>query len=313
MGAMLLSRSAESLYWLSRYVERADSTARLIEMGLRMTMLPGSFSRLEWRSVAGAAGCLDAFPDPDNITEADIVETLLLDPENPSSIRACLERARANARAVRTAISREMWEALNDGWRKLELMDPVEAKRDLPSILDWVKARAAMIRGTSMSTMLRNDGYSFLGLGVYVERADMTLRLLSVKANVLLPETDVIGGERDHHQWTSVLHATSAMRAYHHVENGDYSPVRIAEFLILNAALPRSVAFSYDKILRCLERLAADYGTSGASHSVASKMVERLNAMKPGQIFEYGLSDFLSDNVSRTNLLNTEIYRDYHF
>ena len=310
---MLLSRTAENLYWLARYVERADSTARLIEMGLRMTMLPGSFSRLEWRSVAGAAGCLDAFPDPDNVTEAEIVDTLLLDSENPSSIRACLERARSNARAVRTNLSREMWEALNDGWRKLELMDPNEATRDLPGVLDWTKARAAMSRGASMSTMLRNDGYSFLGLGGYVERADMTLRLLSVKANVLLPETEVVGGERDHHQWTSVLHATSAFRAYHHIEKGDYTPSGIAEFLILNRQFPRSVAFSYAEIRRCLEHLADAYGTTGTAYERATDMVTEFAGLKVNEIFQIGLADFLRDTVDRTNRLNTEIYRDFHF
>ena len=101
----LLARQAANLYWLARYVERADSTARLIEMGNRMAMLPGSFSRQEWRSVAAASGCLDAFEDKEGITEADIIRTLLLDPDNPSSIRACLERARANARSVRTALT----------------------------------------------------------------------------------------------------------------------------------------------------------------------------------------------------------------
>ena len=285
MSAILLSRQAESLYWLSRYLERASSTARLIEMGLRMTMLPGSFSRLEWRSVAASAGCLDAFPDPDNVSEGDIVETLLLDPDNVSSIRACLERARANARAVRTALSREMWEAINDGWRTLELMDPMDAKRDLPGVLDWVKSRAATVRGASMATMLRNDGYSFLGLGGYVERADMTLRLLSVKANVLLPETDVIGGERDHHQWTSVLHATSAIRAYHHAGQGDYSPETITEFLILNPAFPRSVIFNMAKIKRCLDLLAETYGQTGAAQKAAADVVAELGRMKMRTIF----------------------------
>ena len=312
-GPMLLSRTAENLYWLSRYVERADSTARLIEMGLRMTMLPGSFSRMEWRSVAGAAGSLDVFADPDNINEADIVERLVLDAENPSSIRACLERARANARAVRTALTREMWEALNDGWRKLELMDPAEAKRDLPGVMDWVKARAAMTRGASMSTMLRNDGYSFLGLGGYVERADMTLRLMSIKATALLPETDVVGGERDHHQWASVLYATSATRAYHHVEKGEYSPGGIADFLILNRQFPRSVAFSYAKIQQCLDELSAYYGTTGASHRLAAEVVDELGRLKMGEIFQFGLADFLRDAVQHTNRLNNDIYRDYHF
>ncbi len=164
---ILLSRTAESLYWLGRYVERADSTARLVEMGYRMAMLPGSFSRNEWRSVAAASGCLDRFDG-----EAAIVRTLLLDEENPSSIRTCLERARANGRSVRTALTMQTWEALNEGWRRLELMDPAIVQRDLPGVLDWVKSRAALIRGAVHGTMLRNDGYRFLTLGGLVERHD---------------------------------------------------------------------------------------------------------------------------------------------
>ena len=199
---VLLSRTAENLYWLARYVERADSTARLIEMGHRMTMLPGSYSRQEWRSVAAASGCLETFGDPAAINESAIIRTLLLDDENPSSIRTCLERARANGRSVRTALTMQMWESLNDGWRKLELTSLAEAQRDLPALLDWIKLRGTTVRGASTSTMLRNDGYVFLGLGGYVERADMTLRLLDVKSYLLLPETDVVGGGRDHHQWT---------------------------------------------------------------------------------------------------------------
>lgn len=313
MTQILLSRVAESLYWTARYIERADATSRLIEMGLRMTMLPGSFTRLEWRSVAAAAGCLDAFPDPDNISEADIVDVLILDADNPSSIRTCLERARANARAVRQAISREVWEAINDGWRRLQLTPAEDVRRDLPALLDWVKTRCATVRGSTMSTMLRSDGYSFMALGAYIERADMTLRLLAVKANVLLPETDVIGGERDHHQWTSVLRATSAMRAYHHVGQGDYSPRQIAEFLILHPQFPRSVAFSYRRMQNSLRRLESEYGTHGACHDVVTQMVRQMDDMAPGEIFQIGLSDFLSDAIGRTNRLNSEIYSLYHF
>lgn len=311
--AVLLSRTAENLYWLSRYVERADSTARLIEMGYRMAMLPGSQSGAEWRSVAAASGCLDAFEDPENITESEIVDRLLLDGEHPASIRVCLEMARANARSVRTALTREFWEALNDGWRHLELMDPARARRDLPGVLDWVKARAGMVRGTSTSTMLRNDGYNFLGLGAHVERADMTLRLLAVKAFVLLPETEVVGGGRDHHQWTSVLHATSAIRAYHHVYRGDYHPETIAEFLILNRKFPRSVAHSYSKIVGCLDQLAEAYGTTPACHATAHDMKAELARLKMGQIFQIGLPEFLSEAIGKTNRLNAEIYEAFHF
>ena len=313
MRRTLLSSTAENLYWMARYVERADSTARLIEMGQRMAMLPGSYSAQEWRSVAAASGALDAFEDKDGITEAGIIRNLLLDSENPSSIRACLERARANARAVRTALTRELWEALNDGWRRLELMDDATAQRDLSGVLDWVKARSAMVRGASTSTMLRNDGFYFLGLGGHVERADMTLRLLDVKSYVLLPETEVVGGGRDHHQWTAVLHATSAIRAYHHVYRGEYSPGQIADFLILNKAFPRSVAYSYSKIDQSLDRLGEAYGSVHVCHDTAGYMVSDLAGLQMGEIFRMGLSDFLREAIGRTNRLNSEIYEAFHF
>lgn len=310
---MLLSRTAESLLWLARYVERADSTARLIEMGNRMAMVPGGYSSREWISVATASGCLDRFEDPEGITEAAIIRTLVLDSENPSSIRACLEAARANGRSVRTALTMQMWEALNDGWRKLELMDASEVQRDLPGLIDWVKLRSATIRGASTSTMLRDDGYVFLGLGSYLERADMTLRLLDVKSYLLLPEKDVIGGGRDHHQWTSVLHATSAVRAYHHVYRGDYSPWNIADFLILNRRFPRSVAFSYTKIAHCLNLLAEMYGEEHACHQTASEMLKDFKRLQMGEIFRDGLTEFIQEAIRRTNRLGMEIQEAYYF
>jgi uncharacterized alpha-E superfamily protein len=308
---ILLSRTAESLYWLGRYVERADSTARLIEMGYRMAMLPGSFTRNEWRSVAAASGCLEKFEGEAAITEAGIIRTLMLDDENPSSIRSCLERARANGRSVRTALNVQTWEALNDGWRRLELMDPATAQRDLPAVLDWVKGRSALIRGAVHGTMLRNDGYYFLTLGGFVERADMTLRLLDVKSYVLLPETDVVGGGRDHHQWTSVLHATSALRAYHHVYRGDYSPETIADFLILNRQFPRSVAFCYAELGQTLGALGVGYGEEHDCHRTAAAMVEDLGRLRMGEIFRIGLHDFVLEAIGRTHRLGSEVYRAY--
>ncbi|MFK7943054.1 MAG: alpha-E domain-containing protein [Paracoccaceae bacterium] len=310
---MLRSRTAESLYWLARYVERADSTARLIEMGHRMAMIPGSRSHQEWKSVAAASGCLDKFEDPDGITQTDIIRTLVLDKDNTSSIRACLEAARANARSVRTALTIQLWEALNDGWRKLELMDVADVQRDLSGLLDWVKLRGATIRGASTSTMLRDDAYVFLGLGGFVERADMTLRLLDVKSYLLLPETDVVGGGRDHHQWTSLLYATSAVRAYHHVYRSDYSPWNIADFLILNRRFPRSVAFSYAKIAHCLGLLSEMYGEDHECNSAASEMVAAFQRLQMGEIFRDGLSEFVREAVLKTNRLNSQIYAAYHF
>lgn len=312
-GRILLSRTAESLYWLNRYIDRADSTARLIEMGNRMAMLPGAYSQQEWRSVARASGCLDLFEDPEGITEAAIVRILLLDKDNPSSIRACLENARANAKSARTSLTMAMWDALNDGWRKLELMDVAAVQRDLQGVLDWVKSRTAMIRGSSTSTMLRDDGYLFLGLGGHIERADMTLRLLDVKSYVLLPETEVVGGGRDHHQWTSVLYATSAVRAYNHIYRSDYSPGKIAGFLILNKQFPRSLLFSYSKIVRCLDRLAESHGSRHACNETAEKMRSDLQRLQVDEIFRQGLPEFVAETIGTTHRLGAEISEAYHF
>ena len=192
----MLSRTAENIFWMARYIERAESTARLIQMGQRMTILPGPIHREEWRSVLQVSGSDGLVGGERVVDEEDIVRLLVLDETNPSSICSCLGRARANGRAVRTALTQDMWEALNDDWRRLETYDLPRARRDLPELLDWVKTRASTFRGTVETGQLRNEGHDFLRIGGAIERAEMTLRLLDVKYYVLLPETAVVGGGR---------------------------------------------------------------------------------------------------------------------
>lgn len=309
----MLSRTAENLFWMGRYVERADATARLMEMGHRMTMLPGSSEMDEWRSVARASGSAVDLADDPKAQVAHMIERLLIDPNNPSSIRSCLQAARLNGRAIRTALTQDMWEVLNDGWRKLGDIDAETARQNLPALLEWTKTRAAAFRGATEVSLLRNDGYAFLSLGGLIERADMTLRLLDVKYYVLLPETDVVGGGRDYHQWTSVLRATSALRAYHHVYREDYSPWGIADFLILNAIFPRSVSFCYHAISRVLDDLAELYGETRACHDTTSTMLKRLSETDIGQLFQYGLHEFIGEAIAVTQRLSQDIARDYHF
>lgn len=308
----MLSRTAENLFWASRYLARAEGAARLIEMGQRMTLIPGA-GRDEWRSVAAVAGVGDLFADEERVTERLIVEKLVLCPDTPGSIRYCLNRARDNAKAVRTALTAQMWEALNDGWRRLEMADPAAAMRELPTILEWVKTRAAIFVGASETSMLRNDGFYFLRIGGHLERADLTLRLLDVKYYVLLPETEVVGGGRDHHQWTSVLHATSASRAYHHVYKGDFSPWKIADFLFLNEQFPRSVAYCYNELSRYLELLGVAYGERDDCHLLASEMVARLADAEKGEIFLNGLHEFTTEAMTHNQRVAGAISRCYHF
>ena len=309
----MLSRAAENLYWMGRLIERADCTARLISMASRMAMLPGSWSDEEWRSVLAATGCLERIEPGTPATESTVIRMLMLDPTNSASIRACLEGARANGRAQRAALTREMWEPLNENWRRLEGLDVADAQGDLPALIDWIKRRAAHFRGATATSMLRNEAYEFLRLGTHVERADMTLRLLDVKYYVLLPETDVVGGGRDHHQWTSVLWATSAMRAFHHVYRGDYSPWKIADFLMLNQRFPRSVAFCYSEIDAALDRLGSQHGRRADCHQTAKAMLARLDAAEMGELFQEDLHAVIQDAIAVTGRLSREVHRAYHF
>ena len=310
----MLSRTAENLYWLGRNMERAECTARMIEMARRMAMLPGTWSDEEWRSVLKATGCIDRLDDPDApATEAAVLRIMMLDPDNPASVRACLDRARGNGRAERTRLTREMWEPLNENWRRLEGLGVAEAQRDLAVLLDWVQQRSSQFRGATTTTMIRAEGYEFLTLGAMIERADMMLRLLDVKYWVLLPESDVVGGGRDYHQWTSVLWAASAMRAFHHVYRGDYSPWKIADFLILNAQFPRSVAFCYNRIGVALDRLGSAHGARCDCHHTAQAMQARLMDSEMGELFQEDLHAFILDAISVTNRLSRELHRAYHF
>lgn len=309
----MLSRTAENLYWMARYMERAESTARLLTMGQRMAILPGAHHRDEWRSVVRATGCEENFPADAHVRESEVVAYLMLDPENPSSIRSCLSRARANGKSARTMLTQDMWEALNEGWRKLDSYDVAEARQQLPSLIDWVKTRAMTFRGAAESGQLRNEGHDFLRTGAALERAQMTLRLLDVKYYVLLPETEVIGGNRDHYQWTSVLHALSGSRAYHHVYGGAYTPWQITDFIMLNRLFPRSVAFCYDQLAYRLNRLAGWHDVRGKAHDTVQKMVAGMESIDSGEIFRRGLHETVQNGIASTDRLALEIAEDYHF
>jgi uncharacterized alpha-E superfamily protein len=309
----MLSRTAANIYWMARYMERAESTARLLTMGQRMAILPGSVHRDEWRSVVRVTGCEALFPEEGLVKEVDVVQTLVLDEENPNSIRSCLARARANAKSVRTALTQDMWEAINDGWRKLESYDVSEARRELPGLIDWVKTRACTFRGAADSGQLRNAAHDFLRMGGSLERAQMTLRLLDVKYYVLLPETEVIGGTRDHYQWTSVLHALSGSRAYHHVYGGAYTPWQITDFLMCNRTFPRSVAFCFDQLQYRLNRLARFHEARAVCHDTIAEMVENLDQLDKGEIFKTGLHETVQNGLMMTDRLGREIAEAYHF
>ncbi|MFV1849586.1 MAG: alpha-E domain-containing protein [Porticoccaceae bacterium] len=312
----MLSRTADNLFWLSRYVERAENMARLMEMGYRMALMPavGDGNRSEWESVLSASGCQAGYDPNAPLRQEEVANFLIFNRDNPSSIINCFEYARANARAMRTAITAEMWEALNNAL--MELRRPSMhnlAKNELPEFIDWVKKQGSLFRGTTNSTILRNDGYDFIRLGTFIERADNTARLLDVKYYVLLPETSMVGDGVDNYQWTTVLRAASSLRAFHWVYRDDYSPHRIAHFLILNPFSPRSLAHCAEQITQHLERLARHYGQRHPVHGQAVEMYSLLTQSEMEEIFSNGLHEFLNDFQARNRELSSAIADAYYF
>lgn len=312
---MLLGRTANGLYWMNRYIERAENMARLVDAGLRMALTRTQNASEEWNSVLLSAGSDAAFTQKySDYTAANVADFLLRDTSNPSSTMTSIETARNNARMVRTALTRETWESINEAWMSLKRMlaKPID-ERDLPSVLDAIKRETALIRGSFYGTMLRNEIFDFSQLGTYVERADNTARILDVKYYVLLPSISWVGSTLDNYQWESILRSVSAHRSYRWVYEADYKPTNIADYLILNVRMPRSLTFCYRFLTEHLRFLGDDYGERHACHVTAGKTQAMLAAGSIKDIFDAGLHEFLANFIRDNIRLGDEIAQDYRF
>jgi uncharacterized alpha-E superfamily protein len=313
----MLGRTANDLFWLSRYIERAENMARLIEAGYRIALLPRADgdNNEEWASTLKSAGCADQYYEKHGTLDTrKVVDFLLFDASNPSSIHACLATARRNARAQRTALTREMWESLNGSWLEFQGIRPDSLRPDaLPRILDWIKERSAGYRGALLNTILRNDTFYFSQLGTFLERADNTARILDVKYYVLLPSTSMIGSGVDNVQWEAILRSVSAHRSYRWVYKDSYRSWRIADYLILNRAMPRSLCACYHEIDTALDELMAVYGEQQICLATAKSTRTLLDNGHIDTIFQSGLHEFLLDFISRNNRVGHEISEAYHF
>lgn len=312
----MLSRTAEQLYWTARYFERAETAARLMEMGYRMSMVPspdGGYES-EWASILTAAGINTLFEQYyDEFNEYNVLNFLIFDDRNPSSIKNCMRFGRENARAARTALTSEVWETINYAYLRFQDLETNRKKLTLPELCDWVKRRCATLRGTFENTQLQNEGYDFFNLGYYVERADNTARMLDVKYYVLLPEADSVGGGVDTYQWFALLRAMSARRAFHWVYNGDYSPDKIAHFLILNMTCPRSLMHCADKMNYHLSRLSRAYRKKSRAHVFADGVLEELGEWQVEDIIQHGLHEFLTEFIGKNAKITEEISASYLF
>ena len=311
----MLSRTADSLFWLSRYMERADYLARTLETASRLAALPAAYTQTtnEWDSAIETAGCEALFAENYEAATAETVTEFLLRGEsNPSSIFNCFEVARSNARAVRTALTIEMWETINDAWLELQRIraNPFQPT-EVPKLLAWIKETALRIDGSGHRTMLRNDAYWFSRLGIAIERADNTARILDVKYYLLLPDHAPIGGGTDYSQWAAILRAVSALTSYHWVYRENLKPWLIADLLILNPQMPRSLASCYADIVTNLDHLASAYGKPGQSQKVARAINRQLEGAKIDVIFQTGLHEFITAFINDNNRVGSAISAQY--
>jgi uncharacterized alpha-E superfamily protein len=311
----MLGRTAEDLYWMARYIERAENIARLLEVGHRLVLLPHDNADEEWRSTLRSAGCETSYLAKHHEYRSEaVVDFLLLDRDNPSSVLSCLAMARRNARSQRTALTRLMWEGLNSAWSEFAETAPRRTSpNELPALFDWIKERSALFRGALMNTHLRNDGFYFTQLGTFIERADNTSRILDVKYYMLLPENQLIGGGVDIAQWRTILRSVSAHSSFRWVYKGSISPWNVADFLILNGQMPRSLRFCYEDITAALQGLADFYGKPTAALESAEEIRGDLETSDINRIFQGGLHEFLLDFIARNNRLGEHISAAYHF
>jgi uncharacterized alpha-E superfamily protein len=296
-------------------VERAEYLARILEATQRLTAVPTSAGATtnEWESAVATAGCSAGFFSAHKeANEQTVTDFLAFSPDNPSSIRSCFEVARSNARSVRTALTMEMWDAINGTWLELKRYgNGPTSREEFMRFLRWVQESSLRFDGSAYRTMLRNDAYWFSRLGVYLERADNTARILDVKYHLLLPANERVGGPLDYFQWAAILRSVSALTAYHWVYRESVKPWLIADLIILRDEMPRSLASCYENLVRYLEDIARVYGRQGPAQRQARAIRARLENSRMEEIFQGGLHEFIDEFILDNNRLGAAVTEQY--
>lgn len=311
----MLGKTAGGLYWMFRLLERGENTARMVEAGFRMALTRSTDSESEWKSVVTTTGVRHGYDAiHDQYAAPEVIDYLLRETRNVSSVLSVSKSARDNARLVRTALTTEVWEAVNENWMVMTdlLKDPVQQK-DLPAVLATIRQHSALVRGALHGTMLRNDIYDFSRLGTFIERADNTARIIDVKYYTLLPSVSFVGSSLDNVQWETVLRSVSAHRSFRWLNQGAMTAPAIADFLILDRRLPRSLSFCVSQVVEQLDALADDYGVTLPCIDMAQNLKKHLKSRDINTIFEDGLHQFISDFIGKNNALGSQIETDFRF
>ncbi|HTQ77743.1 MAG TPA: alpha-E domain-containing protein [Burkholderiales bacterium] len=307
----MLSRVADRIFWMSRHIERAENMARILGVTSDMVLL-GTRETREQNVLAPLTitdSAVRYFEGKRPVTFESLVEFLALDPGNPSSIYSCLRWARENAHAVRWQITSEMWESLNTTWLDMKRVKRASlAGGGARAFFDWVKDRSHLFRGVTYGTIMRGDAFNFSRLGTFLERADNTARILDVKYHVLLPSVSDVGGALDYYQWTALLRSVSSFETYRTLYRDQILPIKVAQLLILERRMPRSLAACFDQITQAMDKIE---GQDRAAKRLASEIFARLSNADIEEIFRGGLHEYLERCLADVFELGNRIQHAY--
>jgi uncharacterized alpha-E superfamily protein len=313
----MLSRTADHLFWMSRYTERAENTARMLNVNYETSLLPQStaVAQVGWQGLLSISELLPAYKAKHgDVTSKAVMEFMVKDEGNPSSIVSCLTAARENARAVRGTLTTEVWETHNTTWLEVKrMLRSGDFERDPGQFFEWVKFRSHLSRGVTVGTMLMDEALYFMRMGTFLERADNTARLVDVKFHAV--QSDFFGAateqdqEYDFYHWSAILRSVSGFEIYRKVYRDVIKPERVAELLILRPDMPRSLHASLNGVVDNLRLVTSDQ--SSDTQRRAGKLRADLQFGRIDEILSTGLHAFLTQFLDRVNELGGSISRDF--
>jgi uncharacterized alpha-E superfamily protein len=309
----MLSRTADHLYWMARYMERAENVARMLDANYRMSLMPQSSRQMEmaWAATLRIMGMDELYARKNGaITPEAVFEFMIFDRENLSSVWNCLRAARENAHAVRGTITLELWATTNATWLKMRDFAPdAWAETEVNEFFEWVKYRSHLSRGVTVGTMPQDEALNFIRIGTFLERADNTARIMDVKYQMLLPAGEMEGGAADYYQWSALLRSVSAFEIYRKVYRDVITPAQVAELLLLRADMPRSLA-------RCMKEVYANLQSIANSRSAeterrAGELEANLRFGRVEDMMRGGLHNYLVRVLARIHDIGGRIANDF--
>ncbi len=313
----MLSRTADHLFWMSRYTERAENTARMLDVNYQTALLPQStaVAQLGWKGLLSISELLPAYlTKHSEIRSTQVMDFMVRDESNPSSIISCLRAARENARAVRGTLTTEVWETQNQTWLELNrMLSAGDFERDPAQFFEWVKFRSHLSRGVTVGTMLMDESLYFMRLGTFLERADNTARLVDVKFHALQSDFFGVASEKDQeydfYHWSAILRSVSGFEIYRKVYRDVIKPERVAELLVLRPDMPRSLHASLNEVVSNLAMVTGDPGSETLRR--AGKLRSELQYGRIDEILATGLHAFLTQFLDRVNELGMHVSREF--